>query len=427
MNFPSKDTLHRFALDNWNVAIEENDFERAIALDQLHYNELVKKFEDVKYWDKWQQDTLLMRQRLTRQFEKINPSIHARAQKGRPVLIVHHNFSGLAHETQLARNIKWLQAHGEEVSFEIVYLFGKEETRPYACEIYGISPDRVHYLEAISYQAAAAELTKISDLKKVNAIIYPTIFYMAFWMSLFVPHPNQKFVQMKYYPMHAGRINQWAGGYRCNGTHYRINGYDFEQLPILDLKVTKNNFKTSANPLKEVTIGSISRPEKICNPDYNRFILKILDLHHDINYLYTGRPDAVDCLPRSIIRHPRSKPLGWVEPSEAIGQFSIYLEPFPWGGGEMTLLALNAGIPYLTLDTAENSQFGIYGFLRCLAHGKDPILQMSFPNSPSQLLERLSQLIKNYELRQELGHAWREATENQPPPYLAGWRNLFNN
>lgn len=427
MQFPNKDAVHSFALDNWKLAIKTNDFERAIVLDQLHYNELVKKSEDVKYWDRWQKDTLSMRKELTVYFEKICPSKDLTNKRSNLTLIVHHNFSGLAHETQIARNIAWLKTQGEEVDFEIVYLFGSDASKLSACNIYGIAENRVHYLEATSYQGAAELLTRLSESKMASGIIYPTIFYMAFWMSLFVPHPNQKFIQMKYYPLHSGRIRHWAGGYRCSGRYYRINGCDFEQLPILDLQVSKSVFNLSNNRQKDITIGSISRPEKICNPDYNRFILKALDLHDEISYLYTGRPDAVSCLPQSIIRHPRSKPLGWVNPTEAINQFSIYIEPFPWGGGEMTLLALDAGIPYLTLETEENSQFGIYGFLRCLADGKDPILQMSFSNSPKHLLERLSHLIENYELRYKLGHAWRKTIENYTPPYLAGWRNLFNN
>lgn len=426
MLFPNKEALHCFALDNWKAAIEKADFQRAIGFDQLHYNELVKKFEDVKYWDRWQKDTLEIRQELTRHFEKVKPSAQVQIKRGNPVLIVHHNFSGLAHETQLARNIEWLRTHAEEVSFEIVYLFGNKEGHSQACSIYGISPDKVHYLQATTYQEAAERLTQISDTKKANGIIYPTTFYMAFWMSLFVQHPNQKFVQMKYYPLHAGRIRHWAGGYRCKGRFYRINGCDFEQLPILNLQVSKSALLTSNCEQKEINIGSISRPEKICDADYNRLILKILDSHPEFNYLYTGRLDAISLLPQSILRHPRAKPLGWVDPIKAISQFSIYLEPFPWGGGEMTLLALDAAIPYLTLETAENTQFGIFGFLRCVAEGGDPILQTSFSRSPKQLLHQIHRLGKSRELRRDLGNAWQKTIRAYVPPDINGWRSLFN-
>jgi hypothetical protein len=115
-----------------------------------------------------------------------------------------------------------------------------------------------------------------------------------------------------------------------------------------------------------------------------------------------------------------------VNPIESISEFSIYLEPFPWGGGEMTLLALEAGLPYLTLETQENVRFGIYGFLRAASEGKDPILQTSFCRSPSELLNRVNLLIKNPDLRHDLGQGWQNAITSYSPPSLDSWYSLFN-
>lgn len=426
LNFSTKDAFHQFALDNWLASVNCGDLERAIAFDQLHYNELVKKFEDVAYWDRWQEDTLQTRQELTQQYESRVPASLPISSQGNRFLIVHHNYSGLAHETQLARNMAWLRTNDVSINVDIVYLFGSPETKSDACSIYGLGSKNIHYLQANSYQNAGAKLTILAGQTKAKGIIYPTIFSMAFWLSLFVPHGNQKFVQMKYYPLHAGRINGWAGGYRSTGQFYEINGCKFEQLPILDLQLAKQIFPPLYKEADVLTIGSISRPEKIGNVDYNRFILKLLQTHPNLNYLYTGRIESTSVLPEPIRKHPRCRSLGWVNPIESISEFSIYLEPFPWGGGEMTLLALEAGLPYLTLETQENVRFGIYGFLRVASEGKDPILQTSFCRSPSELLNRVNLLIKNPDLRHDLGQAWRQAITSYSPPSIEGWRSLFN-
>jgi hypothetical protein len=183
---------------------------------------------------------------------------------------------------------------------------------------------------------------------------------MAFWMSLFVSHPNQKFLQMKYYPLHSGRIKRWAGGYRSSNDFYMINGCKFEQLPILDLQIAKHELKERDTQTEGISIGSISRPEKICDAVYNQFILQLLKANPKLSYLYTGRIEATNLLPETIRKHPRSMGLGWVDPGEAIAKFSIYLEPFPWGGGEMTLLALSAGEPKKTSGLASTAFFDFW-------------------------------------------------------------------
>ncbi|MEB3211879.1 MAG: hypothetical protein VKL39_11020 [Leptolyngbyaceae bacterium] len=430
MSQPLKDharkTLHKDLLYQWMSLVNKGHFEKAVAIDQIHYNELVKKSEDVNYWDRWQRDTVASRKDLTRRFEEIRPTTPFHIKRGSPTLIVHHNFSGLAHETQLARNIDWLRSHGEEINIEIVYLFGGNENNASACSLYSLSPNCVHYLQANSYQEAATKLAQVASSTMANGIIYPTIFFMAFWMSLFVSHPNQKFLQMKYYPLHSGRIKRWAGGYRSSDDYYLINGCKFEQLPILDLEVSNSDFITNYFQTNSISIGSISRPEKISNPDYNRFVLQILKANNKIRYLYAGRFESAEIIPEAIREHPRSVALGWVNPVTVISKFSIYLEPFPWGGGEMTLLALSAGVPYLTLETEESKRFGIYGFLRFLADGQDPVLQTSFCRSKNQLRDRIEQLVDDPEFRSTLGGSWRRVIKSYKPPSLHKWRSFLN-
>jgi glycosyltransferase involved in cell wall biosynthesis len=198
-------------------------------------------------------------------------------------------------------------------------------------------------------------------------------------------------------------------------------------LPILDLKPSLGIQKiTNPNNLERLSLGSISRPEKICDEIYNKFIADALKRHPNLDYLYTGRESALEIIPLEIRKNPRCISLGWVDPVRAIANFSIYLEPFPWGGGEMTLLAMQAGLPYLTLVTEENKLFGIYGFIERIAYRGDPLLQYSFCSTHIELTQRLDKLIEDHELRLKLGDAWRQAVEDFQPHSLESWRRLFN-
>jgi hypothetical protein len=422
-----KNKVHQTLLEEWHKAVDLGDLERAIDIDNFHYNELVKKNEQVAYWDRWQSETLPHRRRLTASISAQRPSLDVVDTGERRCLIVYHNCSGLAHETQFARNVAWLRDHDTPVNIEVAYLFGPDKGRHQAAKLFGIRPESVHYLKATSHLNAAELLDLLAAYLAPHSIIYPSLFFLAFWMSLFVPHPNQKFVQMKYYPWHTGRIKTWFGGYRNSETYYRINSCNFVQLPVLDLQLSKSPQLGQRAQIDQgaVQVGSISRPEKLTDQHYNSLILDLLARHRTVRYLYTGREDSRTLIPGATVLHERSVWLGWVDPISAIQQFDIYLEPFPWGGGDMSLLALEAARPYLTLSSKENLRFGIYSLIKYIADQGDPILQFSFCRNVLQLGQRLDLLVNDSDLRQKLGNAWRDAVLGYRPPDTNGWGQLF--
>lgn len=403
---------HEKMLSLWSRAISAGDFQTAIKVEELHYREAVKRYENVENWDRWQADTLEMRQTLTQCIQRVRPVGGAAPTvvPGR-CLIVYNNQSGLAHEAQMARNLNALRDRGYLLDVEVVYLLGPVRNREKAQEMFGT--EKIHYLQARSLVEAGGRLNALSQLRCVASIVYPTSFILAFWMSLFVDHHNQKFLQMKYYPLHAGRISRWAGGQRNNDQFYTINGCDFEQLPVLDLmSISKDVNGSRVEPKGPPVFGSISRSEKILNLEYNRFIHKVLERHEQLLYAFTGRPESRNLIPEFIRFHPRSDCWGWVDPHKAIERFLIYLEPFPWGGGDMTLLALARGIPYLTLKTTESESFGISSYLRLICQNKNPITSFSFCDSLEVLSERFDRLLFDSKLRRDLGSAWTEALKS---------------
>jgi hypothetical protein len=131
-------------------------------------------------------------------------------------------------------------------------------------------------------------------------------------------------------------------------------------------------------------------------------------------------------MPDYIANHNRAIALGWVDPLKAIKIYNIYLEPFPWGGGDMTLLALQYGIPYLTLETEENKKFGIYDFIKLLKINNDEILEFSFCKTINDLARKIILLKTDKELRNKLGKSWRDVIYNYKPQNVERWIEFIN-
>jgi hypothetical protein len=430
----NNDEIHSKLLAQLIFAVESGDINRAVGIDFKHYNELVKPNESQYYWDLWQNDTNFLRQAITKNFLKILPN-SINKKKGR-TLIVHHNYSGLAHETQLARNLEFLRKSGVFFELEVAYLFyGNLKQQKAASKLYQIQDNAVYFLQSKSYVDAGNKLNWLTSNKDYTSVIYPSIFQMAFWISLYVSHENQKFLQMKYFPKQVGRIKTWGCGRKNSERIYLNNNEKFIQLSLLNPNLLNVNTNTDTNDNKInqliqndlIKFGSISRTEKISDIEYNETILQLLKENIKTQYIFTGRDDKINAIESRVRLHPRAHPLGWVNPNSTIHLFDIYLEPFPWGGGDMTFLALSEARPYLILDTPQNRVVGVYSTLEFLAENGPEILNSSFCNNIDELKMRFSKLVNNKEFRNELGMAWSETMLKYEPNDINEWVNFIIN
>lgn len=417
----NKSSLHKACLNAWVNSIQTGNLQKAVEIDFYHYESLVKPNEDKHYWDKWQLDTYNFRVELTEQFKTQIP-IEKKTPHTERFLIVHHNFSGLAHETQLARNLDYLRNRHKPIDFDVLYLFGSPiENYTVIERIYNIKKTNIHFIESKSYIDAAEKLDAFVLKNGYSSIIYPSIFFMAFWMSLFVRHENQKFLVLKYFPMQSGRIKEWACIRRTEEAYLYEKDQRFTQLSLLDLNVARFINKEPFRHTQNLTFGSISRKEKTTDYSYERFVSDKLRIHPELYYLYTERIEGKSSSAGQTGRDPKAVNLGWVNPEKAIGEFSIYLEPFPWGGGEMSFLAVNSGIPYLTLDTPENRSVGLYLTLELIAKPRHQILKASFCKSLDHLSSTFDELVSNKDFRESIGIEWKKAASIYQPINPTNW------
>ncbi len=418
--------------NSWTNAINKENFELAANLDYLFYKEHVRKTENFDMWEKWQKLTFDRRKKITNFFiRKIpNRSYKENNSEIKNLAIVYDQFSGLAHETQLARNIKYLKKNTEaKLNIFIIYAFGSENKE--AASRVHENAEGIYFLQANATMQVGFLLSKISDLHSFDVILYGSTFELAFWSSLTCDHNNQKYLIMKYYPSICGRFSSFAGGREDNNKTIVKNNFEYLQLSILDLNI-KTNANYALNHIVSKSFGSISRVQKTIHPKYEDMVLRLLSSNATSHYLYTGSENEVDFVDYKIRNHERSIFMGWVDPLIAINHFSIYLDPFPWGGGEMTLLALASGIPYLTLSTIENENVGIYRFLKYLLlkqfHSANyDVLSFIFCSSIDELESKFKKLHDSFGYRFELGVNWQVILENYKPDDLHLWLDFLTN
>jgi len=93
----------------------------------------------------------------------------------------------------------------------------------------------------------------------------------------------------------------------------------------------------------------------------------------------------------------------------------------------MRYLALRSGVPYLSLGTQENIQYGVFDVLRLVADSGPAILQYSFCMTQDELRSKLLQLADELPLRQALGDAWRSHIKGWRPNGACDWIDFLMN
>jgi hypothetical protein len=426
-----KRARHFFLLGCFHEAIENLNYDRAYYHDQLHYQEIIRSSEDWHYWNKWQRATIAKRLTLCAKLLGTVNTLDVKMQSAEfdegTVLAALPNYSGLAHEQQFSRSINKLSLRGEKINLHVAYgtVFDKQ-TQERAAKLYRVSQLNVHFIGRSDIENNGKHLDTLATNLGAKSILFLSLYYYAFWNSLYITKTQTKFLAMKYYPLRTPNIKSYYSGLVDENRSVTINNTSYIQLPVLDayFKLGPNQFAKPSNSSR-VTFGSISRAEKLLGQVYNQSILTMLNRQQNAEYIYTGSPPAVDLIPRSVKEHNRSRCLGWVDPKSAIDEYDIYLDPFPWGGGDMTLLALSRGKPYLTLVTEESSNHvGIQSFLKLIS-ASNPTLAYSFCRSTEELHYKFSELSSDSTLRGKLGLEWLNALKCYKPS-VNSWEHLLD-
>jgi hypothetical protein len=93
----------------------------------------------------------------------------------------------------------------------------------------------------------------------------------------------------------------------------------------------------------------------------------------------------------------------------------------------MTLLALDSGLPYLSLGTEENKKIGMFDFLRSVAMSGPSDLAFSFCETLEELYGRLIRLVREPVLRGSLGDAWQNHTRTWRSSFADRWYDFLVN
>lgn len=395
----------------WTKALCVGDYNQACKFELDAYNHCIKPTESLAAWNEWQCRTEAQRSFLSEYYCRAFPS-GGQTGNGRAAIVL-HNFSGLAHEVQFGRNLKKTLTNLEGRKAIIVYSFGPPTKAKEAAEIYGTREEDIFFLNAGSYVRAAIALDALLEQNQIGTVIYPSIAFFCFWMSLICRHGNQKFFQMKYYPRQIGRISRWAGGDDgLVGDYREVEGELFEKLPLDLPELPEFDLPRQKKHHRGLRIGSISRIEKIQNGLYADTIAGLLARHPEAEYLVTGKPGDESKIPECLVKTNQVRFLGWVEPHKFLTFLDVYIDPWPLGGGEMSFLAQSKGMPYITLQTTDGLVCGpLSTTLHIAKTCADANLLLRFlPESESDFIDAFDYLSESLDNRREVGAAWKRAT-----------------
>ena len=343
-------------------SVRNRDYNKAIAQELSFYNTFVKASENLTHWFYWLATTQDTKRELDENFAQARgaqPTEFSPKTGRYDICIVFHNFSGLAHEQVMSRVVERLVIEGVNLKVLVVYIFGGKSSLISARRVW--APSQVHFafLEAQSYTEGFKRLGMLLRHHQADSVVYPSIYFLAYWGSNFLAHHNQKFVTMKYPPPQLGNLRIFGGGLPPP-PYFETVDY-WVMLHAAPFPVRK---RARIHEDGFVRFGSISRVEKQLAPGYSEFILDILEDNPNLRYLHTGRESDLPLFPEWMKKHPRVDFLGWVEPADSIDFFDIYLETFPWGGGDMSYLAISRKIPYLALETFESKFLGVVSYIQ---------------------------------------------------------------
>jgi hypothetical protein len=415
----------------WNKAVSAQNYHAAYSIDLAYYFKYVKSEESLENWKLWQGCTFQRRKSLTSSLPNLIEHTVGQGDGIDRIAVYLPNFSGLAHEEVIASSIRYLRHHNYipgTVEVHVVFAFGSGALhKPIAVDFYTGSAASIHFLDAQDISEASRSFNILESRYRFRSVIYPSIFFFAFWSSLQVSHPNQKFIVGKYYPLQTGRLTAFAGGRVDEKMERLVNDEKWIQLSFLSMAV--KGVKSSKNAEfhdQARTFGSISRVEKTQDSCYTEFILEMLSECPEVMYLYTAGTRDYNKVPAAIRNNPRSLDLGWVDPPKAITSFTVYLEPFPFGGGLMSYLAVRSGLPYLVLVSDQMLEMGISNQLSVIANeSQSDILRLSFCFDTDALKDRLKLLISDIGLRRKLGDDWSKAVANYVPGDLGVWKSFY--
>lgn len=382
----------------FSLAVQKTDYDSAFKIDYYIVQDYIKKNEATSesLFRLWNCLTIDIRNNLI-----ADRVLEVKTQKGDSGtnFFVIHNYSGLAHEVVLRNYLSNCTGN-----YSIIYPFGKPTTN--ARLFYGNRVDKIYFLEcdqALPVSSLFNQIKSFAAYCEINSLIFITNFYLCFWSSIFKRNYSHKFISMKYNPLQFEGIDCWVSGGCLNKNLTTINGDSWNTLfrPLV-----QRNKKVIEN-VDLVRLGSISRPEKINNVNYLHAIKEILLTTPNTIFLWFGRQqddfvvnffNQYELSGRCIFR-------GWVDPDLALSEIDIYVEPFPFGGGEMLHNAMEIGLPFVVLDNQLNTQTGISARYissiidGCVLRNVKLIVDNSY-----DYVKQIANLSKSYELRKSVSN-----------------------
>jgi len=381
--------------------------------------------------------------------------------KDKNIFIVFPNCSNLAHERQMRsicgcgatiRDAIVLFPFNSASQIDDSYVSLWKEACGMASVIVGDIPMTANSggVHTCNYFRAArwiSHIVKSFANDQESIVLFPSVLQISVWLSFFVKLFCYDKVSTAYVCMKLGLSN-----------HYSVFDYLFrpmlrstEKCPsiisegllyqgIAPVCVPQSGTSLAVKPKNindrdVLVIGSVDRSSKKKSPEYLQTISSILRSSNS-QFLWTDGENEISSQLRDLFGD-RIIFTGWVDPLEAMRIIDIYVEPYPWGGGDMTYLSMAHGMPLVSVSMATSmfstGNLNVYGVVSSALrhsplprHTKDQVTN-SFCETHPDMIKRCLSLIDSLKARQEAGMAMYQFYQNHVFPIASEYLNEKHN
>jgi hypothetical protein len=361
------------------------DLNKAYDIDLYVMEHLVKQNDSEELWEEWQILTRPIRIQLITAKQNKNIIIN---NENIPNFLI-YNYSGLSHEIQ----VRYLIEKFPNKKARIIYAVGSPSQK-----------EKVFYanlnITFIHLQCNTNRMHESLDIKLVqlekaigsSLITIVTNYVLAFWSSISKANHSYCFYAMRFIPFHISSISKWVTGGSKN--NIILNDQEWQTVSRPWIKsIDKFINKNKSNTLK---IGSISREGKIDNPQYLSIICNLLKIFPNLEFVLSGRSvreSTINYFKKFNLLN-RVIQMGWVEPREGLSAIDFYIEPFPFGGGEMLYQAIANRIPFIYMTNSCSNLFITDAYLKSIFNEK--AISMHRANNYSEYFNKSIYIIENF-------------------------------
>lgn len=333
--------------------------DRALNLEGFLYGAWLKRDEREEHYDysfsRWAPQMRAAGQRLATRLPPLQSSPHSRP----PVVgFFIHSASMLAHVEVLLTALTGIQRQPTRMITPRLYVFsGRHQEMEAAFTAIGVQMVLID-AETPSLRGNVDRLLwlrqRLRD-DKVDMLVWVCLQMMLAFASGIGMAPRQVWWSMKFHPTTFEGLDGYITGHSGLLRFVKIMGRQWRAVPECSNALFDPTAAESAASIRkqlgefDLVCATLSREEKIANPEFLDVVVRLLKANPRLVWLYTGRVDHPligQTLAAAGIAN-QGRFIGWVDTRVYAQVLDFFIDTWPLGSGLTMMQAMAAGRPYV--------------------------------------------------------------------------------